>query len=105
MVETNFELQLIVIGLMLAVYWQSIPQLVVPSLIGNAFVSFNLLKSISIISGFGWFATLLIGAFSLVYPDRKKLRNYFKLSFKLSNFIILGMLVFIIASYLTYIVI
>jgi len=102
--QTSFELQLVVIGILIPVYLSIIPILIKPILYFN--LSMELPKIISYILGFSWFLCLLCGTYSLI--DKKdflqeKILNVYKILFKFNNRLTLLVLITICVMYVTFI--
>lgn len=103
MEKYGLELKLVAVGILLAVYWQSLPQILTPTIINGKEITFALLKLILFGAGLGWFVTLLIGVFSLAFPKIKSLEKLFELFFKVANIEITAILVSAAIYYLIYI--
>jgi len=82
--RSGFELKLIVIGILITVYWQLLPDLTQPISVTGYDLSFTLLNYFYVLSGLAWFATLLFGTFSLAY-DQKEIKKTFDRLFKFAN--------------------
>ncbi len=100
MLKKDIELKLIAIGVLLSVYWVSLPNIFGPITINKTFFNFTLFREISIVAGVGWFITLLIGLCCLSYPNSKKLNNGFKEAFKVANWVVLSILILTTSLYL-----
>jgi len=112
----RFELQLVVIGILIPVYLSILPKIINPLSVWGTDFTFNLIKDVSYILGFCWFATLLIGTFSLIDKqtilnlkistskqttfDLKKIRDKYNLSFLFVNAYTLGLGCLILGAYL-----
>ncbi|MCL5009693.1 MAG: hypothetical protein M1433_01795 [Candidatus Parvarchaeota archaeon] len=96
----RLDLKLIVIGIFLAVYWQSLPSLLVPTTINGVKVTFDMFKAAIFGTGLGWFIALIVGVFCLAFPEYKNLNKYFNFIFKLANIEITGFLIVVTIYYL-----
>ena len=100
----SFELKLVVIGILLTVYWQLLPQLVQSPNIGGYDFKLILLDFGYSIAGVAWFTTLLIGTFTLAWPTNNY-RRIFDLMFKFSNVYTIAVLAFVATVYIIFFVI
>jgi hypothetical protein len=98
--KSEFELQLAIIGILLTVYWQIFVQLA-PMSLGEEFLTFNLVKMISIVIGILWFITLLTGTFSLAFQD-DSFYEYFVKLFKVSIVATIALTIFAILVYIIF---
>ena len=99
----NFELQLVVIGILITAYWQLLPGILNPIRIAGYDFKLSLLYQGFIISGMLWFVTLLIGTFSLAFKQ-KKIKIVFSALFKISNIITLWIILTILFIYAIFII-
>ncbi len=101
--NTAFELQLVVIGILIPLYLEILPVLIKPILYPN--LSLELPRQVSYILGGFWFICLLFGTFSLIDEEdrlsKKSLQIYQKL-FRFNNFATFFILTSIITAYLIF---
>ena len=101
--DTNyFELQLIVIGILIPIYLITLPLLIQPILFAN--LSMEMPKIISYILGVLWFICLLFGTYSLMekgnFFQKQSLRVY-KALFTINNLLTMFLLISITTAYFT----
>lgn len=94
----EFELQIVVIGILLAACWQ-LPQLITPITLGGEYFTLQLIQVISIIIGIFWAITLIAGTFYLAFKDYS-LYVYFNKLFKISITITIALSIFVILAYM-----
>jgi hypothetical protein len=101
----SFELQLLVISILIPVYLNILPSFIKPIIYLN--LTLDIAKIVSYSVGLIWFVCLTFGTYSLIHSDdflKERSLKYYKWLYTLNNRITVIVLVFLITVYLTLIV-
>ena len=106
LLSNSFELQLVVIGILIPLYLDVIPSLIRPVIWPSPFTFTMVLpKIISYILGFSWFICLLCGTYSLISrPNfyQERFRGFYNGFFMFNNLLTVLLVVILISTYIAH---
>lgn len=103
--NSSFELQLLIIGILIPLYLNYLPLLIKPILYYN--LSFELPKIASYLLGIFWSICLILGTYSLIKEDdfiKKMSLKYYNTFYTLTNRLTIFIFTIIITAYATFMI-